>query len=409
MCGTRNQSLARFCRHCGAAIRSRSFWPSRLSQAPDTVFHAPGVRIALNEPLWIPPVSCGGMLWILTGRGNLYRYIPGSAEVERLAGLGEGFGQAPLLVRTVRPEGPGAGENLWLLAASAREVRAYGLLDGRVRTVFRCDGAKVILADCVQDSTVIEADRGHLYWIQKEDKTLSLQALDVARGEIRWSVPLKSGETAGVVAAADLVFVCSKEQLTACRTTGPATGDPRSHEILLPAEFEPRIRPHRHHGGPMPAPGCMMLTALREWLYIPGRHRGSHALLALNACRPSSDAKIVPLEKESVFDSTGAGLYCWTTQGRVLRLREGGFEELLSDAQISPAYPSFADGLLKVAFVETPQGEKIRFYRRQRHTDCDVAVLEGFADCVSLCGVGDSIALAYTDRNEMGHLAVWKA
>lgn len=348
-------------------------------------------------------------MWILTGGGNLYRYIPGSAELELLAVLGEGFGQAPLVVRTVRPDGPGAGEDLWLLAASAREIRAYGLLDGRVRTVFRCDGAKAILANCVRASTAIEADPGHLYWIQKEDETLSLQALDVARGDIRWSVPLKSSETAGVVAAADLVFVCSKEELTAFRTTGPATGDPKSHEIPLPAEFKPRIQPDRHLGGPMPAPGCMIMTALREWLYIPGRHRGTHALLALNVCRPPSEAKIVPLEEEAVFDSAGAGLYRWTTQGRVLRLREAGFEELLSDAQISPAYPSFADGLLKVAFVETPQGEKIRFYRHQRHTDCDVAVLEGFADCVSVCGVGDSIALAYTDRNEMGHLAVWRA
>lgn len=355
-------------------------------------------------------MSYGGMLWILSGLGTLYRYVPGAPVVERVHELGEGFGQAPMLIREVRSPAPPAARDLWLLASDSREIKAVGLLDGRVRTVVRVAEPERILANCLQQSTAMEADSRRVYYLRQTGGGIFLEAWDFLRGEIGWSISLLVDEVSGVALAGDLAFAYSRDRVSgAGPTTGSSEGNATRLESVFPAGFEPRMRTSGRNWGPRPCPGRPVYLTYREWIYFPGRHRGAPAMFALNACGGLSRAQVLKLESEGVYRQSSHGPPAWSADGRILKLLGDGFVEFVADAQIDPQHPAFIHDALCASFVETTEGEKFRVHSGNASFDCPVSALPRFDACLDVCGVGDALVLLYTDSGGQASLAVWRA
>ncbi len=386
------------------------FVPFRLVQAGRSALAEPRQLIPLHDPVWIPPEVHGGMLWILSGTGKLYCYVPGAPCAEAVADFGAGFGHSPFLIREVSRASGKTDRDLWLLAPGQREIKAYGLLDGRMRTVVRLSEPDEILADCLQRSTAIVADTKRVYALRRNGSSIFLEAWDFLKSAVVWSMPVPAEDVSGAALAGDLLFAYSQDRLTGA---GPVSGGANGHaarlDSVFPAGFEPQMGTPSRSRGPRPCPGRPAFFSSREWLYLPGRHRNAPALLAVNARGGLSRAHVLRLESEGVYRQNPDGLPTWTADGRMLGLAGEGFVEIFADAQIDPQHPGFSHSVLRAAFVETTEGEKFRIYAGRSSFDYPVSSLPGFDACLDICGVGDALVLVYTDCGDQARLAVWRA
>jgi hypothetical protein len=397
-CRAVNRAMARFCQACGAAVEYPPFRPERLIQKHKALTR-PARLVGIPNPVWVPPLSYRGYLWLLSSGGQLYRLSAQASEAVPIVMLGDGFGRCASVIREVAVSPESDLIDPWLVTASSHEVKAVSLISGRVRTLATADSGDRILADTLEKYWCLDVDPSRVYFLRRSSEAVSLMTVQFTTGEAH-SYDLPTEDIIGPFRCGDLTFAYSATELFSLGPLGL-----RAHPF--PAGFHAWTKPGA--GEVRPGLGRLPFLVSGRTVYIPGTYARRPCFLVLRATGGMSESAIVPLPQETTYRQDSAGRPVLCTQGRIVLLEGSATREVAADPEISPRRVAFASGDLSVAFVEPTGGQRLRFFCRGATSDCPMKELPHFFECTEYCGIGTSLLMVYLTGSEQTEVAIWHA